>query len=62
MDIEAEADRRVLCDKILNQIDMFQTKQAMKTTGGLNATLNQSIDKTQKANASGGKGRKGNAN
>jgi len=29
MDVEAEVDRRLLCDKILTQIDMASAKQAV---------------------------------
>ncbi len=29
MDVEAETDRRHLCEKILTQIDIAQAKQAM---------------------------------
>lgn len=32
MDVEAEVDRRLLCDKILTQIDVAQAKQAMAST------------------------------
>jgi len=29
MDVEAEVDRRLLCEKILTQIDMASAKQAL---------------------------------
>jgi hypothetical protein len=32
MDVEAEVDRRLLCDKILTQIDIAQAKSAMSQT------------------------------
>ncbi len=32
MDVEAEVDRRLLCDKILTQIDIAQAKSAMNQT------------------------------
>ena len=34
MDVEAEVDRRLLCEKILNQIDIAQAKQALMGTTG----------------------------
>lgn len=32
MDVEAEVDRKLLCDKILTQIDVAQAKVAMNQT------------------------------
>ena len=40
MDVEAEVDRRLLCDKILTQIDVAQAKQAMASTTMHLATAN----------------------
>ena len=36
MDVEAEVDRRLLCEKILTQIDMAQAKQALMGSTQLN--------------------------
>jgi hypothetical protein len=36
MDIEAETDRRFLCDRILSQIDIAQARTAMQFTGTAN--------------------------
>lgn len=40
MEVEAEVDRRSLCDKILTQIDQAQQKMMYATTDKLNASLN----------------------
>jgi hypothetical protein len=40
MEVEAEVDRRNLCEKILGQIEQAQQKMMYATTDKLNATLN----------------------
>ena len=50
MDVEAEADRRLLCEKILTQIDVAQAKQAMASTQ-MNLTAAAAIATNEKLGA-----------